>query len=93
MYGAINLRRKNGTTVIYIRTEEMGKILTLKLIAVNDTAKTNVLGFRDNNFSYDVHDTYRMIRPVITFRTRRIDKKCNNLPNFFAVTLRTHYYF
>jgi hypothetical protein len=26
----------------------------LKLITVDDTEKTNVLGFRDNNFSFDI---------------------------------------
>jgi hypothetical protein len=26
----------------------------LKLITIDDTVKTNVLGFRDNNFSYDI---------------------------------------
>jgi hypothetical protein len=28
--------------------------MSLKLITVDDTAKTNILGFRDNHFSYGV---------------------------------------
>jgi hypothetical protein len=41
-----------GPTGIYIHTEGMGKIeiISLKLITVDDTVLTNVLGFSDNNF-------------------------------------------
>jgi hypothetical protein len=42
-----------GPTTIHIQTEKMGKILT-DIFETNDTVKTNVLGFRNNNFSYDI---------------------------------------
>jgi hypothetical protein len=45
-----------GPTAMCSHTEGMSKILkkSLKLITVHDTVKTNVLGFRDNNLSYDI---------------------------------------
>jgi hypothetical protein len=43
--------------------------MSLKLITVEDTVKTKVLGFRDNKFSYD---TYQMIRPMTMFQEKRL---------------------
>jgi hypothetical protein len=56
----------------------------LSLVRVSVTK----VGFRDNNFSIIFSDTYRMIRPMISFRAIKIDKKWNHLLNFPAVTLR-----
>jgi hypothetical protein len=44
--------------------------------------------FRDNNFSMILNDTYRMIRPMVSFRAIKIGKKRKNVSNFPAVTLR-----
>jgi hypothetical protein len=38
-------------------------------------------------FSMIYKDTYRMIRPMVSFRVIKIDKKYKNLSNFPAVTL------
>jgi hypothetical protein len=58
--------------------------MSLKLITVEYTVKTKVLGFRDNKFSYD---TYQMIRPVTMFQEKTTDMKSKNSLNFPAVTL------
>jgi hypothetical protein len=50
---------------------------------------TNVLGFRVNIFPMLFNDKYRMLRPVIIFRARKIDKKWKHLPNFATVTVDT----
>jgi hypothetical protein len=49
----------------------------VKQIAVDSTVKGNVLGFRDYIFSiiFNNRSTRQMIRPMISFRARRIDKK------------------
>jgi hypothetical protein len=56
--------------------------MSLKLITVDDTVMTNVLGFKDNNFSV----IFNNIRGI-TFWARKIDKKCMHLSNFPTVTL------
>jgi hypothetical protein len=47
--------------------------------------------FRDNIFSMIFNDMYRMIRPMISFRASKFDKKCKHLSNFPTVTLRVLY--
>jgi hypothetical protein len=53
------------------------------------------VGFRDdnnnnnNNFSMIFNEAYRMTRPVVIFRTIKIDKKFKHFWNFPTVTLRT----
>jgi hypothetical protein len=47
------------------------------------------VGFRYNNFFLRYsYVQYRMIRPMISFRTINIDIKCKYLSNFAAVTPR-----
>lgn len=47
-----------GPNVIHIHTEGLGKILTnrlsLKLITVHDTVKSNVIGFNENSSSHGI---------------------------------------
>jgi hypothetical protein len=45
-------------------------------------------GFRKNIFSIIFNDTYRMTRPVISFKATNIDTKYKHLSSFAAVTLR-----
>jgi hypothetical protein len=55
VYGATNLKGGTGLIAICIHTEGIGKILTKILeenFTVDDTVKTNVLGFRGNNFPH-----------------------------------------
>jgi hypothetical protein len=44
------------STPTYIYTEGISKILTniFETITADDALKTNVLGFMDNSFSYDI---------------------------------------
>jgi hypothetical protein len=70
-----------------IHTEGIGKILT-SILEANFTVEANVLGLSDNNFSYDFNDTCQMSMPMIRFWARKIHKKCKQLSNFPAVTLR-----
>lgn len=47
------------------------------------------VGFRNNNFSYDVCDSYRMIMPTIGFWAIKTEMKCKHLSNFDPVTVQT----
>jgi hypothetical protein len=71
----------------------MSKILrkSLKLITVNGTVKTNVLEFRDNNFSCDIQRFVRNDKAHDKLSDKKTDKKCKHLSNFPAVTQRTLY--
>jgi hypothetical protein len=71
-------------------------VLTTRLQKKRSQPRKSVLssslgedGFRDNIFSMIFNDTYRMIRPMASFRAVKIDTKCKHLSNFPAVTLRT----
>jgi hypothetical protein len=45
------------------------------------------LGLGTTIFPMIFNDTYQMIKSVLTFQARKIDKKCKNVLNFHTVTL------
>lgn len=62
--------------------------MSLNFIPAGDSIRTSVHGLRVNNYLPMIfNDTYRMIRPMIHFWTRKIISKYKHLSNIPIVIL------
>jgi hypothetical protein len=75
-------------TTFFVSTSRLQELRSQTLILSWVRVSVNMFGL-GITFSMILNYTYRMIRPIISFRAIKTDKKCNHLLIFPAATLRT----